>query len=100
MRDIRYLACNKTTSSDSCKKKYADVTKLKTMQELQQQFFPELIVITDGTEQPAKTERSYQKKKSYYSGKKKEKTHTIQNQIAINLDRVIICKSAFSRQSS
>ncbi len=35
-------------------------------------------------------------KKSYYLGKKKEKTHTVQNQIAINLDRVIIHKSAHS----
>ena len=64
------------------------------MQELQQQFFPELIVITDGTEQPIPRPKDRAKRKSHYSGKKK--THTVQNQITVNLDRVIIHKSAHS----
>ena len=64
------------------------------MQELQQQFFPELIVITDGAEQSINQDRKIVPKKSHYSGKKK--THTVQNQIAINLDGVIVHKSAHS----
>ena len=62
-------------------KKYADSKKLKTIQELQQ-FFPELIAITDGTEQQIPRPKDKRKRKSHYSGKKKK--HTVQNQITIN----------------
>jgi len=63
----------------------------KSMQELQK-FFPELIAITDGTEQPIPRPKNKKKRKTYYSGKKKK--HTVQNQITINLDGIIIHKSA------
>ena len=59
-----------------------------------QQFFPELIAITDGTEQQIPRPKDKRKRKSHYSGKKKK--HTVQNQITINLDGMIIHKSAHS----
>ena len=75
MRDIKYLEPAIKQSIPIPAKKYADAKKLKTVQELQQ-FFPELIVITDGTEQLANQPRPKDrtKRKSHYSGKKK--THT------------------------
>ena len=95
MRDIKYLEPAIKQSIPIPAKKYADAKKLKTIQELQQ-FFPELIVITDGTEQltnqPRPKDRA--KRKSHYSGKKKK--HTVQNQITVNLDGVIIHKSTHS----
>ena len=93
MRDIRYLEPAVRKSIPIPAKKYADSKKLKTIQELQQ-FFPELIVITDGTEQPIPRPKDRTKRKSHYSGKKKK--HTVQNQITINLDGIIIHKSIHS----
>ena len=93
MRDIRYLEPAIKQSIPIPAKKYADAKKLKTVQELQQ-FFPELIVITDGTEQPIPRPKDRAKRKSHYSGKKKK--HTVQNQITVNLDGVIIHKSTHS----
>ena len=62
--------------------------------------FPELIVITDGTEQPTSQDRKIVPKENRTIQAKRKKTYTVQNQIAMNLDRVIVHKSAFSRQSS
>ena len=92
-RDIRYLEPAVRQSIPIPSKKYADSKKLKTIQELQQ-FFPELIVITDGTEQPIPIPKNKKKRKTHYSGKKKK--HTVQNQITINLDGMIIHKYVHS----
>ena len=86
MRDIKYLEPAVKCSIPIPTKKYADSKKLKTIQELQQ-FFPELIAITDGTEQQIPRPKDKRKRKSHYSGKKKK--HTVQNQITINLDGMI-----------
>ena len=67
--------------------------KIKTIQELQE-FFPELIAITDGTEQPIPRPKNKKKRKTHYSGKKKR--HTIKNQITINLNGEIIHKPPHS----
>jgi len=93
MRDIRYLEPAVKQSIPIPAKKYADSKKLKSMQELQK-FFPELIAITDGTEQPIPIPKNRIKRKTHYSGKKKR--HTVQNQITINLDGIIIHKSTHS----
>ena len=90
MRDIKYLEPAVKKSIPIPSKKYADSKKLKSLDDIQQ-FFPELIAITDGTEQPIPRPKDKKKKKTHYSGKKKK--HTIQNQITINLDGVIIHKS-------
>ena len=55
-----------------------------------QQFFPELIAITDGTEQPIPRPKNKKKRKTHYSGKKKR--YTVKNQITINLKGEIIHK--------
>ena len=50
MRDIKYLEYAVKKSIPIPTKKYADSKKLKSLDDIQQ-FFPELIAITDGTEQ-------------------------------------------------
>ncbi len=74
MRDIKYLEPAIKQSILIPAKKYADAKKLKTVQELQQQFFPELIVITDGTEQPIPRPKDRAKKIALF--RQKEKRHT------------------------
>ena len=56
-------------------KKYADVKKLKTVQELQQ-FFPELIVTTDGTEQPINQDRKIVPKENRTIQAKRKNTYS------------------------
>ncbi len=55
---------------------------------------PELIAITDGTEQQIPRLKNKKKRKTHYSGKKKR--HTIKNQITINLNGEIIHKPPHS----
>lgn len=74
-------------------KLYADSKKINDVTQLQE-FFPELIVITDGTEQPIPRPKNKKKRKTHYSGKKKR--HTIKNQITINLNGTIIHKPPHS----
>ena len=90
MRDIKYLEPAVKKSIPIPAKKYADSKKLKSLEDIQQ-LFPELIAITDGTEQPIPRPKDKKKKKTHYSGKKKK--HTVQNQITINLNGEIIHKS-------
>ena len=92
-RDIRYLEPAVKQSIPIPSKKYADSKKISNMQQLLE-FFPDLIVITDGTEQPIPRPKNRTKRKTHYSGKKKK--HTVQNQITVNLDGVIIHKSTHS----
>ena len=72
MRDIKYLEHAVKKSIPIPTKKYADSKKLKSLDDIQQ-FFPELIAITDGTEQPIPRPKNRIKRKTHYSGK--EKTH-------------------------
>jgi len=74
-------------------KLYADSKKIINILQLQE-LFPELIAITDGTEQPIPRPKDKRKRKTHYSGKKKR--HTVQNQITVNLDGIIIYKSTHS----
>ena len=67
--------------------------KLKSIQELQQ-FFPELIAITDGTEQQIPRPKD-KRKRNILTMLGKKKKHTVQNAlITINLDGMIIHNSA------
>ena len=92
-RNIRYLEPTVKQSIPIPSKKYADVKKINNMVQLQE-IFPELIVITDGTEQSIPRPKNKRKKKTHYSGKKKK--HTIKNQITINLNGEIIHKPPHS----
>ena len=93
MRDIKYLEPAVKKSIPIPAKKYADSKKLKSLEDIQR-YFPELIAITDGTEQSIPRPKDKKKKKTHYSGKKKK--HTVQNQITVNLDGIIIHKSTHS----
>jgi len=92
-RDIRYLEPAIKQSIPIPSKKYTDSKKISNMPQLLE-FFPDLIAITDGTEQQIPRPKDKRKRKTHYSGKKKK--HTVQNQITVNLDGVIIHKSTHS----
>ncbi len=68
-RNIRYLEPTVKKSIPIPAKKYTDSKKINSMVQLQE-FFPELIVITDGTEQSIPRPKNKRKKKTRYSGKK------------------------------
>ena len=72
---------------------YADSKKINSIEFLQE-LFPELIAITDGTEQQIPRPKNKKKRKTHYSGKKKR--HTVQNQITINITGEIIHKPPHS----
>jgi len=93
MRDIKYLEPAVKQSIPIPAKKYAGSKKINNIVQLYE-FFPELITITDGTEQPIPRPKDKRKRKTHYSGKKKK--HTVQNQITVNLDGQIIHKSTHS----
>ena len=93
MRNIKYLEPAVKQSITIPSKLYADSKKINSMQQLQE-FFPELIAMIHGTEQPIPRPNDHAKRKTHYSGKKKK--HTIKNQITINLDGIIIHKSTHS----
>ena len=93
MRDIKYLESAVKQSILIPAKKYSDVKKINNMMQLQE-FFPELIAITDGTEQSIPRPKNKHKRKTHYSGKKKK--HTVKNQITINITGEIIHKPPHS----
>ena len=74
-------------------KLYSDSKKISDITQLQE-LFPDLIAITDGTEQPIPRPKNRTKRKTHYSGKKKK--HTVKNQITINLNGEIIHKPPHS----
>ena len=92
-RNIRYLEPAVKQSIPIPSKFYADSKKINDIQQLQQ-LFPELIAITDGTEQQIPRPKDRTKRKTHYSGKKKK--HTVKNQITINLNGEIIHKPPYS----
>ena len=79
MRNIIYLEPAVKQSIPIPAKKYADSKKLKSLEDIQQ-FFPELIAITDGTEQLILKPKDRTKKKTHYSGKKTYSTKSNYNQ--------------------
>jgi len=95
-RNIRYLEPAVKRCIPILQRKYADAKKATTLDELQR-YFPELIAIIDGTEQPIPRPKNKKKRKTHYSGKKKR--HTIKNQITINLNGEIIHKPPHSTGS-
>ena len=92
-RNIRYLEPAVRKSIPIPSKFYADSKKINSLQQFQE-FFPDLIVITDGTEQQIPRPNDRTKRKTHYSGKKKR--HTVKNQITINLNGEIIHKPPHS----
>ena len=66
VRNIKYLDPTIRKSIPIPSKLYADSKKINSMQ----QFFPELIVMIHGTEQPIPRPKDKRKRKTHYSGKK------------------------------
>ena len=92
-RNIRYLEPAVRQSVPIPAKPYAGSKKIGDLAQLQQ-FFPELIAITDGTEQPIPRPKDRKKRKTHYSGKKRR--HTVKNQVTINLKGEIVHKPPHS----
>lgn len=92
-RNISYLEPAVKQSIPIPVKMYSDSKKINSLTQLQE-FFPELIAITDGTEQQIPRPKNKKKRKTHYSGKKKR--HTVKNQITINLKGEIIYKPPHS----
>ena len=92
-RNIRYLEPAVKQSIPIPTKMYSDSKKINDITQLHE-FFPELIAITDGTEQQIPRPKNRTKRKTHYSGKKKK--HTVKNQITINLKGEIIHKPPHS----
>ena len=72
-RDIKQLEPAIKQSITIHTKKYADSKKINSLQQLLK-FFPELIAITDGTQQLIPRPKNKKKRETHYSGKK-EKTY-------------------------
>ena len=92
-RNIRYLEPAVKQSIPIPAKIYANSKKINNISQLQE-FFPNLIAITDGTKQQIPRPKNRTKRKTHYSGKKKK--HTVKNQITINLKGEIIHKPPHS----
>ena len=92
-RNIRYLEPAVKQSIPIPSKLYTNSKKINDITQLYE-FFPELIAITDGTEQQIPRPKNKKKRKTHYSGKKKR--HTVKNQITINLNGEIIHKPPHS----
>ncbi len=89
-RNIRYLEPAVRKSIPIPAKLYSDSKKINDVQQLQL-FFPELIAMTDGTEQPIPRPQNKKKRLTIQA-----KKHTIKNQITINQKGEIIHKPPHS----
>ena len=92
-RNITYLEPTVKRSVPIPAKLRADSKKISDMQQLQL-LFPELIAMTDGTEQTIPRPKNKTKRSTHYSGKKKR--HTVKNQITANQNGQIVHKPPHS----
>ena len=68
--------------------------RLKTPEEVEK-YFPGLLAFIDSTEQQIPRPADKNKRKMYYSGKKKR--HTVKNQIMVNKDGYILHKAVHKK---
>ncbi len=73
-------------------KRYTILQRLQTQEEVEQ-YFPGLMAFTDSTEQQIPRPVDENKRKMYYSGKKKRHT-TVKNQLMVNNHRGYILHKA------
>jgi hypothetical protein len=73
---------------------YNKTKRLKTIEEVEK-YFPGLLAFIDSTEQPIPRPADKNKRKMYYSGKKKR--HTIKNQLTVNKDGYILHKIGYKK---
>jgi hypothetical protein len=70
---------------------YKITKRLKTLEEVEK-YFPGFLAFTDCTEQQIPRPIDKNRRKIFYSGKKKR--HTVKNQLTVNKDGYIIHKAA------
>ena len=68
--------------------------RLQTPEDLEK-YFPGLLAFTDSTEQQIPRPVDKNKRKMYYSGKKKR--HTVKNQLTVNKDDYILHKTTYKK---
>ena len=70
------------------KKLYKRTRRLRTIDEVEEEYFPGFKAFVDSTEQEIPRPKNKKRRKSYYSGKKKK--HTIKTQYMVNGEGTIL----------
>ena len=65
--------------------------RLRTIDEVEEEFFPDFRAFIDAIEQEIPRPKNKRKRKSYYSGKKKK--HTVKTQHMVNGEGLILHKT-------
>jgi hypothetical protein len=73
------------------KKLYKRTRRLRTIDEVEEEYFPGFKAFIDSSEQEIPRPKNKRKRKSYYSGKKKK--HTIKTQYMVNSEGIILHKT-------
>jgi hypothetical protein len=73
------------------KKLYKRTRRLRTIDEVEEEYFPGFKAFVDSTEQEIPRPKNKKRRKSYYSGKKKK--HTIKTQYMVNGEGLILHKT-------
>ena len=77
------------------KKLYKRTRRLRTIDEVEEEYFPGFKAFIDSSEQEIPRPKNKRKRKSYYSGKKKK--HTIKTQYMVNIEGTILHKTDHKR---
>jgi len=73
------------------KKLYKRTRRLRTIDEVEEEYFPGFKAFIDSSEQEIPRPKNKRKRKSYYSGKKKK--HTVKTQYMVNSEGIILHKT-------
>ena len=77
------------------KKLYKRTRRLRTIDEVEEEYFPGFKAFIDSSEQEIPRSKNKRKRKSYYSGKKKK--HTVKTQYMVNGEGTILHKTGHDR---
>jgi hypothetical protein len=77
------------------KKLYKRTRRLRTIDEVEEEYFPGFKAFIDSSEQEIPRPKNKRRRKSYYSGKKKK--HTIKTQYMVNGEGTILHKTGHKR---
>ena len=77
------------------KKLYKRTRRLRTIDEVEEEYFPGFKAFIDSSEQEIPRPKNKRKRKSYYSGKKKK--HTVKTQYMVNSEGTILHKTGHDR---
>jgi len=93
-RDIRYLEPIVMECIPLPKKMHEQVRRLGTMEEVER-YFPGFKAFVDATEQEIPRPKDATKRKTHYSGKRKN--HTVKTQLTVNSNGLIVHKTDHAR---